>query len=146
MFLNTVAIDAVRTAPIQRWWYKAIAIIDPAHITSNPPHAYMSVVNESSRWLFSALLSTGGSCNDFLLLCSNFIPLASIHQLNILMSNKVTHRDLAMVTRLLGKDSFPCRTKVCKVSSKFHSCWIVDLTINLGVQVWIWSNWNCGCY
>jgi hypothetical protein len=72
MFLNTVAIDAVRTAPIQRWWYKAIAIIDPAHITSDPPHAYMSVVNESSRRLFSSLTVDRRLLQQFLAIVQQF--------------------------------------------------------------------------
>ena len=51
-----------------------------------------------------------------------------------------------MVAWLLAKDRFTCPTNVREVSSKFPSCLIVVLTINLGVQVSICSDWNCGSY
>jgi len=39
-----------------------------------------------------------------------------------------------MVVWLLAQDRFTCPTNVCEVSSKFPSCLMVVLTINLGVQ------------
>jgi len=51
-----------------------------------------------------------------------------------------------MVAWLLAKNSFTWPTNVCKVSSKFPSCWIAVLKINLGVQVSICSHWNGGFY
>jgi len=51
-----------------------------------------------------------------------------------------------MVAWLLAKDRFTRPTNVHEVSSKFPSCLIVVLMINLGVQVPICSNWNCGSY
>jgi len=55
LFLNPFATNAVKTAQIHSWWYAEIARIDPAHKNSDPAHAYMSVVNESSQRLFSLL-------------------------------------------------------------------------------------------
>ena len=45
-----------------------------------------------------------------------------------------------MVAWLLAKDRFTCPTNVREVSSKFPSCLIVVVMINLGVQVSICSN------
>jgi len=45
-----------------------------------------------------------------------------------------------MVAWLLAKDRFTCPTNLREVSSKFPSCLIVVLTINLGVQVLICSD------
>jgi len=55
MFGNPVAMKAVKTAEIHSWWYDIIARIDPAQRNSDPPRAYISVVNESSQRLFSSL-------------------------------------------------------------------------------------------
>jgi len=55
MFVNHFVTNAVKTAHIHCWWYEEIARIDPAQRTSDPPHAYISVVNESSQRLFSSL-------------------------------------------------------------------------------------------
>jgi hypothetical protein len=55
MFVNPFATNAVKTAQIHRWWYEEIARIDPAQRNSNPPCAYISVVNELSQILFSSL-------------------------------------------------------------------------------------------
>jgi len=49
-----------------------------------------------------------------------------------------------MIGWLLAKDRFSCPTNVCEVCSKFTSCLIVVLTINLEVQVSICSDRNCG--
>jgi len=51
-----------------------------------------------------------------------------------------------MVAWPLAMDRFTCRRTVCQVSSQFPSCLIVGLTFNLGVQVSICSDWNCGSY
>jgi len=57
MFVNPLATNAVKTAQIHSWWYEEIAWIDPAQRNSDPPHAYISVVNELSSRLFSSLTS-----------------------------------------------------------------------------------------
>jgi len=49
MFVNPFASNAVKTALIHSWWYEEITRIDPAQRNSNPPRAYISVVNESSQ-------------------------------------------------------------------------------------------------
>jgi len=51
-----------------------------------------------------------------------------------------------MVPWLLAMDRFTCPTNVPEVSSKIPSCLIVVLTINLGMQVSICSDWNCAPY
>jgi len=55
MFVNPFATNAAKTAPIHGWWYEDIARINQAQSTSDPPHAYISVVNESSQWLCLSL-------------------------------------------------------------------------------------------
>jgi len=55
MFVNPFATNAVKTAQIHSWWYEEIARIDPAQRNSDPPRAYISVVNELSQHLFSSL-------------------------------------------------------------------------------------------
>jgi len=55
MFVNHFAKNAVKTAQIHSWWYEEIARIDPAKRNSDPPCAYISVVNELSQRLFSSL-------------------------------------------------------------------------------------------
>jgi hypothetical protein len=55
VFVNPFATNMVKTAQIHSWSYEEIALIDPAQRNSNPPHAYISVVNESSQRLFSSL-------------------------------------------------------------------------------------------
>ena len=40
-----------------------------------------------------------------------------------------------LVAQLLAKNRFTCHTNICKVNSKFPSCLIIVLTINLEVQV-----------
>jgi hypothetical protein len=55
MFVNLFATNAVKTAQIDSWWYEEIARIDPAQSNSDPPRAYISVVNELSQRLFSSL-------------------------------------------------------------------------------------------
>jgi len=47
MFVNPSATNEVKTALIQSWWYEEFARIDPAQRNSDPPYAYISVVNES---------------------------------------------------------------------------------------------------
>jgi len=46
---NPLAMNAVKTAQSHSWWYEEIARIDPAERNSDPPHACISVVNESSQ-------------------------------------------------------------------------------------------------
>jgi hypothetical protein len=53
--VNPFATNAVKTAQIHSWWYEEIARIDPAQRNSDPPHAYISVVNELSHRLFPLL-------------------------------------------------------------------------------------------
>jgi len=55
MIVNPFATNAVKTVQIRSWWYEKIARIDPAQRNSDPPCAYISVVNESSQQLFSLL-------------------------------------------------------------------------------------------
>jgi len=55
MFVNLFATNVVKTTQIHSWWYEEIARIDPAQRNSDPPCAYISVVNESSQQLFSSL-------------------------------------------------------------------------------------------
>jgi len=55
MFVNPFATNAMKTAQIHSWRYEEIARIDPAHGNSNPPRAYISMVNELSRRWFSSL-------------------------------------------------------------------------------------------
>jgi hypothetical protein len=45
MFVNPFAMNAVPTAQIHSWWHDEIARIDPAQRNSDPPCAYISVVN-----------------------------------------------------------------------------------------------------
>jgi len=49
MFVNPFATNAVKTTQIHSWWYEEIVRIDPAQRNSDPPRAYISVVNESSQ-------------------------------------------------------------------------------------------------
>jgi len=51
MFVNLFATNAVKTPQIHSWWYGKIARIYPEQRNSDPPHAYMSVVDESSQRL-----------------------------------------------------------------------------------------------
>jgi hypothetical protein len=55
MFVNPFATNGVKTAQIHSWWYEEIARIDPAQRNSDPPCAYVSVINELSQPLFSSL-------------------------------------------------------------------------------------------
>jgi len=55
MFVNPFATNAVKTAQIHSWWYEEIARIDPAQRNSDPPRAYISVLNELSQRWFSSL-------------------------------------------------------------------------------------------
>jgi hypothetical protein len=55
MFVNPIAMNTVKTAQICSWWCAEITSIDPAQRNSDPPHAYISVVNELSQQLFSSL-------------------------------------------------------------------------------------------
>jgi hypothetical protein len=55
MFVNPFATNAVKTAQIHSWWYEEITRIDPAQRNSDPPRAYISVVNELSQHLISSL-------------------------------------------------------------------------------------------
>jgi len=48
MFLNPFDMNAVKCVQIQKWWYEEIPWIDPFQRNSNPPSAYIPVVNESS--------------------------------------------------------------------------------------------------
>jgi len=52
---ESLATNAVKTAQMHGWWYEDIARIDPAQRNSDPAHADISVVNESSQRLFSLL-------------------------------------------------------------------------------------------
>jgi len=54
MFVNPFATNAVKTAQIHIWWYEKIARIDWVQRNSDPPTAYISVVNESSQQFFSS--------------------------------------------------------------------------------------------
>jgi hypothetical protein len=45
VFVTPFAPNAVKTAQIHSWWYEEIARIDPAQRNSDPPCAYISVVN-----------------------------------------------------------------------------------------------------
>ena len=56
MIVNPFAMNAVKTAKIHSWRYDEIARIDPAQRNSDPPRAYIAVVNESSERLFSSLI------------------------------------------------------------------------------------------
>jgi len=49
MIVNPVATIAVKTTQIHSWWYEEIPRICLALRNSDPPHAYISVVNESSQ-------------------------------------------------------------------------------------------------
>jgi len=49
VFVNFFATHTVGTVQIHSWWYEDIARMDPAQEYSNPPHAYISVVNKSSQ-------------------------------------------------------------------------------------------------
>jgi len=51
-----------------------------------------------------------------------------------------------MVTWLFSKDRFTCPRNICELHSKFPSCLIIVLMIDLGEQVSICSDWNCGSY
>lgn len=49
MLVNPFATNVVKTTQIRNWWCEEIARIDPAQRNLDPPHAYISVVNESSE-------------------------------------------------------------------------------------------------
>jgi len=53
--VNPFATNTVKTAQIHSWWYEEITRIDPAQRKSDPPRAYISVVNELSERLFPSL-------------------------------------------------------------------------------------------
>jgi len=55
MFVNPIAMNAVKTAQIHSWWYEEIASIDPCQRNSDPPCAYIAVVKGSSQQLSSLL-------------------------------------------------------------------------------------------
>jgi len=55
MFMKPFATNAVKTAQIYSWWYEEITWIDSAQRNSDTPHAYISVVDETSRQLCSLL-------------------------------------------------------------------------------------------
>jgi len=55
MFVNPIATNAVKTTKIHTWRYEEFPRIDPAQRKSDPPCAYISVVNESSQRLLSSL-------------------------------------------------------------------------------------------
>jgi hypothetical protein len=56
VFVNLFTTNAVNTALIHSWEYDEIASIDSAQRNSEPPHVYISVVNESPQELFSSLI------------------------------------------------------------------------------------------
>jgi len=49
MFVNPFSTNVVKTAQIHSWWFEEIPRIDPAQRNSDPPHAYIAVVNELSQ-------------------------------------------------------------------------------------------------
>ena len=53
MSVNPFATNVVKPAQIPSWWYEEIAKINPAQRNSDPPRAYISVINELSQHLFS---------------------------------------------------------------------------------------------
>jgi hypothetical protein len=55
MFVNPFVTNAMQPAQIHSWWYEEIVRIDKAHRNSDPPHIYISVVNDSSQQLVSSL-------------------------------------------------------------------------------------------
>ena len=56
LFINPFARNVGNTAQIHSWWYDIIARIDPAKRNSPPPCPYVSVLDESSQWLWSSLI------------------------------------------------------------------------------------------
>jgi hypothetical protein len=56
IFVNSFPTTAVKTTRTHSKWYEEIAMIDSAQRKSDPPHAYISVVNESSQRLYSSLI------------------------------------------------------------------------------------------
>jgi hypothetical protein len=54
MFRNPVETNVVKNAQIHSRRYEEIPRIDPAQRISDPPHAYISVGNDSSHRLFSS--------------------------------------------------------------------------------------------
>jgi hypothetical protein len=54
-FVSLFATNVANTVHIESWWYEDIACTDPAQRNSDLPHAYISVVNKSSQWMFSSL-------------------------------------------------------------------------------------------
>jgi len=55
MVMHRFPTNTVKTAKIHRWWYEENPRSDPAQRNSDPPCAYLSVVNEWSQWLSSLL-------------------------------------------------------------------------------------------
>jgi len=55
MFVNSFAMNTGKTTQIHSWWYEQITGIDQAQRNSDPPRAYISVVNESTERFFSLL-------------------------------------------------------------------------------------------
>jgi len=55
MFVNPSATNPVKTTQIHSLWYEEITSNVPAQRYSDPPHANISVVNESSQRLFPSL-------------------------------------------------------------------------------------------
>jgi len=140
MFVNAFATNSVKTARIRSWWYEEIARIDPAQRDSDPPCAYILVVNESSQRLFSSL--TLGitvatiTCSHVAMVYRCKTSIDSVYGFQTQSPKEIRK----IVAWLLAKDRFRCPLNVREVSSKFHSCSIYVLTINLGVQVSICSN------
>jgi len=49
MFVDPFTTNGVKITQIHSWWYEEITRIDPVQRHSDPPHAYISVVNELSQ-------------------------------------------------------------------------------------------------
>jgi len=93
MFVNPFATNSVKTTQIHSWWYEEISRIDTAQRNSDPPHAYISVVDESSHNCFHHWHCASGSHKDCLLPCWDAIPLQDLNQLYSRISNLVSYGD-----------------------------------------------------
>jgi len=146
-FVNPFAMNSVKTTQIQCWWYEEITRIDPAERNSDSLHAYILVVNWSSQQLFSSLTVRIRLWQRLLASVQQWYTTARLQWTeSTYFEQSCLNRSGRLVDWLLAEDRFTCPTNIRQTSSKFPSCSIVVLTINLGVQVSIFWDWNCGSY
>ena len=148
MFVNPFTTNVVKSTQIHSWWYEDITWIDAAQRNSDPRRAYILVVNESSQPLFSSLTLHIRLSQRWIAAMQQWHTAASWTSFDSIyvFRTQLPTEVRKMVAWLLARNRFTCPRPVREVSSKFPSCIIVVLTINLVVQVSICSDWYCGSY